>query len=197
MAICNSLKSLTRSPKNSRTFFSATAISILTSPFSPVVHPLLRPPSPSSPPQSPRFLSPLSKWIGPIRGPLFLSSPPWKLSQSATPLYLRGNVVVRRKIEALNLHLLRRRTASPLNLEFASVTPNQASPISVGSERSTGGFVESFVNLPNMVSVSRMISGPVLGWYISFSALRNLIEFCVESCYLFQEKIILLIEGRM
>lgn len=27
-----------------------------------------------------------------------------------------------------------------------------------------GGFVESFVNWPNFISFSRMVSGPFLGW---------------------------------
>lgn len=27
-----------------------------------------------------------------------------------------------------------------------------------------GGLLDSFVNLPNFISISRLISGPVLGW---------------------------------
>ena len=39
--------------------------------------------------------TPLSKLVTtPFCGPLFLSFPRWKLSQSATPFYLRGNAVV-------------------------------------------------------------------------------------------------------
>lgn len=29
-----------------------------------------------------------------------------------------------------------------------------------------GGLAENFINLPNLVSISRMVSGPVLGWMI-------------------------------
>lgn len=28
-----------------------------------------------------------------------------------------------------------------------------------------GGGVDGFVNLPNLISMSRLISGPVIGWY--------------------------------
>lgn len=41
----------------------------------------------------------------------------------------------------------------------------------VDSKETSDGFVESFVNLPNLISISRLISGPVLGWYNSFSKL--------------------------
>lgn len=39
-------------------------------------------------------------------------------------------------------------------------------------ERSVGGEVgeirvdEKFLNLPNLVSISRLVSGPVIGWYV-------------------------------
>ncbi|EXB88432.1 Cardiolipin synthase [Morus notabilis] len=166
MAIYRSLKALIRNPRNSRTFLTATTCSISAPSYAPpLAHPLAHPHFRLSS-QSSRFLSPLSNWIIPFHGPLFLSCPPWKLSQSATPLYLRGNGVVRRRIEALNLHLLHRRTSFPLKLEFVSVSPNLAATDGVDSKRWSVDFVESFVNLPNMVSMSRLISGPVLGWMI-------------------------------
>lgn len=34
------------------------------------------------------------------------------------------------------------------------------------SDSEVGGFVESFVNLPNLISMSRLVSGPFLGWMI-------------------------------
>ncbi|PON38401.1 CDP-alcohol phosphatidyltransferase [Parasponia andersonii] len=167
MAIYRSLKALIRKPKSSRSFLTATTTFSISAPphaalSNPLIHPLLRFPSQSSS----RFLSPLSNWIAPFQGPLFLSSQPWKLSQSATPLYLRGNGVVRRKIEALNLHLLRRRPSFPLNLEFVSVSSNRVGTDAVDSNRWTGDFVYSFVNWPNVISMSRLISGPILGWMI-------------------------------
>ncbi|GMN49857.1 hypothetical protein TIFTF001_019014 [Ficus carica] len=161
MAIYRSLKALIRNPRNSRTFLTATTCSISAPPHAPLAHPLFCLPSHSS-----RFLSPFSNWIIPFKGPLFLSCPPWKLSQSATPLHVRGNGAVRRKIVALNLHLLRRRTSFPLKLEFVSASPTKTATDGVDSEPWSGDFVESFVNLPNMVSMSRLISGPVLGWMI-------------------------------
>ena len=181
-----SLKALIRNPKISRSFLTATTttFSISAPPHAPLsnplIHPLFRFPSQSSS----RFLSPFSNWIViPFHGPLFLSSQPWKLSQSATPLYHRGkgNGVVRRKIEALNLHLLRRRPSFPLKLEFVSVSANRTGSESVDSDRWTGAFVESFVNWPNVISMTRLISGPILGWYISMT---NLIFFFFLDSYL-------------
>ncbi|KAF4372516.1 hypothetical protein F8388_027189 [Cannabis sativa] len=163
MAIYRSLKALIANPTNSRSFVTATTFSISAPPYTPLanplIHPLFRFPSQSSA----RFLSPFSNWIIPFQGPLFISSSqPWKLSQSATPLYLRGNAVVRRKIEALNFHLLRRRPNFPLKLDFASVPSDWTVTNAVDSSQWTGGFV----NWPNVISMSRLISGPVLGWMI-------------------------------
>ena len=36
------------------------------------------------------------------------------------------------------------------------------------------GFLESFVNVPNLISMGRLISGPVLGWYVFFFSFDNL-----------------------
>ncbi|KAF8391520.1 hypothetical protein HHK36_023825 [Tetracentron sinense] len=117
-----------------------------------------------------RFLYPFCKWI-PFPGPLFLSSPPWKLLQSATPLYLQGEIGIR-KVETLNL--LHRRTF-PIKLRFRAAISvpgfengiNQKELQSDGGMGVSGGdFMESFFNFPNMISVSRMVSGPLLGWMI-------------------------------
>ncbi|XP_077220122.1 cardiolipin synthase [Tasmannia lanceolata] len=115
-----------------------------------------------------RFFSPFYKWI-PFSGPLFLSSPAWKLSQSATPLYLHGDFVLR-NAEALNL--LRNRSF-PFKLGFGL----RKSPRELENEEkesSGGGKVgvigvgvsEGFLNLPNLISMSRLVSGPFLGWMI-------------------------------
>lgn len=168
MAIYRSLKALTRNPNASRNFLTATTASISSPPYAPLIHPLYHPffPLPS---QSSRLLSPFTNWIIPFQGPLFLSYPPWKLSQSATPLYLHGNGVVLRKIEALNLNLLQRRAKFPLKLKLESVSSGQGVLDRVDSKESGDGLFDSFVNLPNLISMSRLISGPVLGWYDSCS----------------------------
>ncbi|PQQ16024.1 cardiolipin synthase (CMP-forming) mitochondrial [Prunus yedoensis var. nudiflora] len=115
-----------------------------------------------------RFLGPFSLHspIGiPFHGPLFLSCPPWKLSQSATPLYLRENGVVLRKIEAsLSLNLLRRRPSFPLPFEVGSLSP---APTVLDSGVGLKEASDDFVNLPNLISISRMASGPLLGWMIA------------------------------
>ncbi|KFK30995.1 hypothetical protein AALP_AA6G055000 [Arabis alpina] len=118
------------------------------------------------PPLFPHFshrLYPLSKLFVPLNGPLFLSSPPWKLLQSATPLHWRGNGVVSRKVEALNLRLDRIRSRTKLGLQL--VEPNVATVSK--EEDESNGIMESFVNVPNLISMARLVSGPVLWWMIS------------------------------
>ncbi|KAI3440137.1 uncharacterized protein J3R85_003744 [Psidium guajava] len=178
MTIYRSLRSLiAKSHGKSRTFLTATATATTTttaaaasyavpSPFPPLfINPFLHSSFPN------RFLSPLSKWTiaQPSQGPLFLSLPPWKLSQSATPLHLRSGVVVLRKVEALNmtLDLLRRRRRLEAVAGVGSVA-SESKLVDRGAseERSNEGFVDGFVNLPNLISMSRLISGPLLGWMI-------------------------------
>ncbi|KAJ8761894.1 hypothetical protein K2173_005605 [Erythroxylum novogranatense] len=160
MAIFRSLRTvITRNKESSkkvRTFFTVTSISIIPSPCAPIC---LQPVH-----YSPyhRSFSPLPKWIAPFHGPLFLSSPPWKLSQSATPLHLRGDSLVLKKVEAFHLNLLK----SPVGSGFAArVVFDRVDDV---EEDGFGNpMVESFVNLPNLISFSRMLSGPFLGWMIT------------------------------
>lgn len=142
MAVYRSLKTLIRRTTPAYKF-SYTSPSPFPSPPSSFLSPLSR------------SRSPLSRWITPFHGPLFLSSPPWKLSQSATPLYFQSDVVLVPSIPALDL--LRRRKF-PVNLEFDRIVRNEP------SESEAGGLVESFVNLPNLISIGRLVSGPFLGW---------------------------------
>ncbi|KAJ1405597.1 CDP-alcohol phosphatidyltransferase [Sesbania bispinosa] len=90
--------------------------------------------------QRDRSLSPFQSQ----RGPLFLTWPPWKLSQFATPLYLRPNVVVFPKLH-------------PFTLLPPASPPN---PLPLHSNH-------SFLNLPNFISFTRLLSGPLLGWMIT------------------------------
>ncbi|XP_010052827.2 LOW QUALITY PROTEIN: cardiolipin synthase (CMP-forming), mitochondrial [Eucalyptus grandis] len=185
MTIYSSLRSLlARSPSKSRPFLTAAAAAsspaasasaaaansyAVPSPFTPLfVNPFLHSSFPN------RFLSPLSKWmIARPRGPLFLSLPPWKLSQSATPLYLGGGAVLRR-VEALNLRLdlLRRRrgleagAGAGVGIGSVALEPKLGADRGAWEGRSSEGFVDGFVNLPNLISISRLISGPFLGWMI-------------------------------
>ncbi|CAK9146837.1 unnamed protein product [Ilex paraguariensis] len=162
MAIFRSLRTLARNP-NSRGFLSLSLSSStpLPSPSHILSHHLQNPLLYRS-----RFLSPLSN------GPLFLSSPPWKLSQSATPLYMQSDVVSLPNVEHLNL--LRRRKF-PINLGFQSVVStrgllketNRKEFIHQEENITRGGLTDSFVNLPNLISMSRLLSGPLLGWMIT------------------------------
>ena len=165
MVLFRTLKTLIKNPQRSRSFLTsltatATSHSTITLQYFPLSQPLFRLPS-----------TPLSKWvITPFRGPLFLSFPPWKLSQSATPLYLRGNAVVfRRKVQAFNLNLLRTTTVFPTKFGQALLDYRVEKRESVDD-----GFLESFVNVPNLISMGRLISGPVLGWYVFFFSFDNL-----------------------
>lgn len=161
MAFYRSLRKLaeTNPLKKSRPFFTAAAASGGTvSPIAPSFSPLI--------PQFTNRLSPLSKWFVPLHGPLFLSSPPWKLLQSATPLHWRGNGAVLREVEALSVRLDRIRRRTRLGLQH--VDDN------LGKEEG-GWIMESFVNVPNMISMARLASGPVLWWYVYlFSHIRAL-----------------------
>lgn len=177
MSVYRSLKTLIRKTKESRTFITATTYSISAPPLAPVANPFFPLPS--------RFLSPLSNLIIPLQGPLFLSFPPCKLSQSATPLYLQGNGVALRKIEALNLNLVRKRTSFPLKLKFGSISSSaQNVPVQVNTKEENNEFVQSLVNLPNLISTGRLISGPVLGWYASFQVFIFDKIYCIllQSC---------------
>ncbi|KAK4258985.1 hypothetical protein QN277_005369 [Acacia crassicarpa] len=161
MVLFRSLNSITYNTNTKNRSFltlSTTATSSFSRCASPS-HPLFRLPSNNGPH---RFFPRLSRWIIPFQqGPLFLACPPWKLSQSATPLHLQGNGFVRRRVEALNLNLnlLRARTRFPLKL-LDRVD-------SKSSESSEHDLLDSFFNAPNLISFSRLISGPVLGWMIT------------------------------
>ncbi|XP_010267689.1 PREDICTED: cardiolipin synthase (CMP-forming), mitochondrial [Nelumbo nucifera] len=179
MAVFKSLKTIFRNPK-SRSFLSLCASATpFPSPSPPLSSVFSSSPSSHIFPVSlnpfsfalrltsshSRFLSPSCKWI-PFPGPLFLSSPPWKLSQSATPLYLPGQVVVGKK----SLNLIHR--SFPIKLGFGSVIPlpdlvngiDQKKLLS--GDKIGGNLSEGFFNLPNMISMSRLLSGPFLGWMI-------------------------------
>ncbi|KAJ1428752.1 CDP-alcohol phosphatidyltransferase [Sesbania bispinosa] len=122
-----------------RTFLTSTTTTTTTAtffPFSPLRNTLFRFPS--------------------HHGPLFLASPPWKLSQSATPLYHHPNAVVFRKVNAINLNLLRATTTPlPLHLHHRVDSDSNHSPH------------HAYLNAPNLISFTRLISGPLLGWMIS------------------------------
>ncbi|XP_017978643.1 PREDICTED: cardiolipin synthase (CMP-forming), mitochondrial isoform X1 [Theobroma cacao] len=162
MGIYRSLQALiTKCPEKTRTFLTAASTSSTTCIIPPLSSPLFHSRvSPSSPS--------LSKWIAPFNGPLFLSSPPWKLSQSATPLW--GNVAVFRKVQALNLDLVRGGAKFPVKIRFGAVLSDPRVSNRVETDREVDkereAVVESFVNLPNLISMSRLVSGPLLGWMI-------------------------------
>lgn len=164
MAIFRSLKALIKkNPSRSKTFLTTTTCTI-SAPCSPLSYFPSQPLSPFGC-HSTRLLSPLSKLIIPFHGPLFLQSPPWKLSQSATPLYVQGNRIILRRVEALNSGLnLLRRTKLPLRIGFGSVSPGPNLLDRLDSDKRIDELVHGVVNLPNLISVSRLISGPFLGW---------------------------------
>nr|XP_043609990.1 cardiolipin synthase (CMP-forming), mitochondrial isoform X2 [Erigeron canadensis] len=100
-----------------------------------------------------------------LHGPLFLSYPPWKLLQSATPLHFQSDVV-----SIPNPHRFVKETKLPtvnlgLGLSKASSVNNNNKEVEFESV-GTRGLVDSFVNWPNFISMTRLVSGPVLGWMI-------------------------------
>ncbi|CAI0407158.1 unnamed protein product [Linum tenue] len=186
MVIFRSLRALTSKQQNinavagtltyHRSFLTA---STSTFPSSYALLPSL-PRSPSSPPHC--FLSPLSKWIAApllLRGHLFLASPPWKLLQSSTPLHLRGNgaalaLLRKRRAEALNRLNSRLDSFKSRIRSSSAVAATTAAPygfvVEEQSRRNRSAaeewFWDSFANWPNFISISRLVSGPFLGWMI-------------------------------
>ncbi|CAK8531073.1 unnamed protein product [Lathyrus sativus] len=146
MVIFRSLKSILRNSNTiARNFLIPTTSTTITLPFSPLLHNAL-------------FPLPLHH-----NGPLFLASPPWKLSQSATPLYHHPKAVVfRHKVNAINLNLIRITTRTPLPLH--NYVESNSNSNSNQSHQQT--LLYTFLNAPNLISISRLISGPFLGWMI-------------------------------
>ncbi|KAM7506241.1 hypothetical protein LguiB_005145 [Lonicera macranthoides] len=156
MAFNRSIRKLVLNPNSSRTFLTSSS-SLITLLF----------PSPLS---SSYFLShhhpflsrsTLSKWmiIHPLRHcPLFLSYPPWKLSQSATPLfYLQSRVLFLPKLQPpLNFPKLGLLTGNHTKEELTRLALDIHFP----------SLVDSFLNFPNLISFTRLLSGPFLGWMI-------------------------------
>ncbi|KAJ9566705.1 hypothetical protein OSB04_002671 [Centaurea solstitialis] len=98
--------------------------------------------------------------ISPFHGPLFLSYPPWMLLQSATPLYFQSHVVAIPKVRPFDLRKF------PLKLGLGLVSEGNSGDAKESETVAVDGLAESFVNWPNMISMSRLVSGPVLGWMI-------------------------------
>ena len=72
-------------------------------------------------------------------------------------------VVFRRKVQAFNLSLFRTTTAFPTKSGQALLDYKVEKRESVDD-----GFLESFVNVLNLISMGRLISGHVLDWYVFF-----------------------------
>ncbi|GFP97022.1 cardiolipin synthase mitochondrial [Phtheirospermum japonicum] len=110
-----------------------------------------------------------SKLLSPAVGPLLLSNPPWKLSQSSTPLLLRSDVVLR--FLKLRAHNLLQRRALPYNLGYdarwllrESSGDEFRKEAEIDAGVGGGGISDSYLNIPNFISFARLLSGPLLGW---------------------------------
>lgn len=167
MAIFRSLKTLISqsrrklsNPAPSRTFFSLSlsSASPISSPYSLPSNGYIR-----------RHILFRSRFLSPVGGPLFLFNPPWKLSQSSTPLLLQSDIVLNfLKLRAINLlhqpafrykleHSAPRLLNESVREEFRNGAEIEASGVD-------NAIRDSFLNLPNFISFSRMLSGPLLGW---------------------------------
>ncbi|PKA48680.1 cardiolipin synthase [Apostasia shenzhenica] len=148
MAIVKTLTSFLRNPgsRSPRRFYlSAHSFSLPSFPLSVPPNPFSFVPCFAS--SRSRLFSPISGWI-PFSGPLLLCAPPWKLSLSATPLFLRG-----------------KGTIFPGDLEAAVGSGGLVGDANDRKVREEVGK-ERFLNLPNLISISRMVSGPFIGWMI-------------------------------
>jgi cardiolipin synthase len=101
----------------------------------------------------------------PVRsgGPLFLSSPPWILSQSATPLTAAAAALRAKLRRAQALAGGRAQAfADAVRWDHRRISGGEAEGASPAGI--VGGGGERFLNAPNLVSIGRMVSGPVIGW---------------------------------
>ena len=101
----------------------------------------------------------------PVRsgGPLFLSSPPWMLSQSATPLTAAAAALRDKLRRAQALAGGRAQAvADAVRWDRRRISGGEAG--AAPSAGIVGGGGERFLNAPNLVSIGRMVSGPVIGW---------------------------------
>ncbi|KAK1378971.1 cardiolipin synthase (CMP-forming), mitochondrial [Heracleum sosnowskyi] len=172
-----SLRKLTQHSKSQQPIFNLTSILNPTCLFLSKTHSI----SPS--------LSPLSKCL---QSPLFLSSHPFTLSQSATRFYSQPHLVFLPSVQALVSPNFSRVGSGEenvgggdqvekgggvnwfVNLPNFSRVNFVSKRVGSGVENLGGGDpVEKgggggggFVNLPNLISMSRLISGPVIGWMI-------------------------------
>ncbi|KAK8968497.1 hypothetical protein KSP40_PGU018027 [Platanthera guangdongensis] len=153
MAIVKTLVSLLRNfnSRSSLRFHSSAHSSLSSPPLSLPSPAFFVPPIPLFLPRlaSPRsrLFFPISGW-NPFSGPLFLLRPAWKLSPSATPLYLRG-----------------RGSVFPVGFGGSSAgVIRDGGEWKIRVEAGRDSFNETFFNLPNSISISRMVSGPVIGW---------------------------------
>ncbi|KAK4491944.1 hypothetical protein RD792_002727 [Penstemon davidsonii] len=158
MAIIRSLKTLIsqslKNNYNSRNFFTVSlSVSSSTQPFLQPNQSSIR-----------RHFLFRSRFLYPLGGPLFLSNPPWKLSQSATPLLLQSDAVLNfLKLRALNLL---NRPAFPYIVDAPKLL-SESGGVEVKDESAVCGISDSYLNLPNLISFTRLLSGPLLGWMIT------------------------------
>jgi cardiolipin synthase len=92
------------------------------------------------------------------RGPLFLSSSPWMLSQSPRP-FTAAAAASRAKPH-------RARAVAGGGAQAVADLARWEPKRVYGSEAAGGGGGEKFLNLPNLVSLGRMASGPLIGWSV-------------------------------
>jgi cardiolipin synthase len=95
------------------------------------------------------------------RGPLFLSSAPWMLPQSPRPFTAAAAAAFRAKP-----HGARAVAGGGAQAVADAVRwePRRAYGSEAADEGAGGGGGEKFLNLPNLVSLGRMASGPLIGW---------------------------------
>lgn len=102
----------------------------------------------------------LSKCLQP---PLFLSSHPFTLSQSSTPFYSQPRVVFLPSVRALVSPNFSRVNFWSKWVGSGEENVGGGDPVDKGGG---DGGLDGFMNLPNLISMSRLISGPAIGWMI-------------------------------
>ncbi|KAM3333078.1 hypothetical protein ACQJBY_028284 [Aegilops geniculata] len=116
------------------------------------------PPAPAPAPFAAAAAAALPRVLArPRSGPLLPSSSPWTLSRSATPFTTAA---------AFRSKLHRTRAIAGGGAQALADVVRWEPKRVYGGEAAGPGGGEKFLNLPNLVSIGRMASGPLIGWMI-------------------------------
>ena len=110
---------------------------------------------------------PISSFLNPTlslskTNPFSPTLSPLHPSHSATPFFFQSDVIFLPSFQALASPIFSRVNFGVRRVGSGEENVGGGDPVGKGGGR---GGVDGFLNLPNLISMSRLISGPVIGWY--------------------------------